>query len=173
RVELMVDLAEEDPVVAFAREEVVDAPEVGDRRGAAGRGARLVEERLAGAGPREAGEVPVLLIVVREVERAIGLDRPADAQAELLAVLVRLERGEEVLGLERIVAQEVEALAVDLVGPRSGDGVDRAAGGAAELGGEVADADLELADRRLADRVRRARAAAGLGEQRLVVVDAV
>ncbi len=57
--------------------------------------------------------------------------------------------------------------------PRLCDGVDDAAGRAAVLGRVARRVDLKLADGRLADRVADARAAALLGEERLVVVAAV
>ena len=82
--------------------------------------------------------------------------------------------GEEgILRGELVVAEEVEPLAAEGVRAGLGDGVDGAARGTPEFGGEVADADLEFLDRGLADRVGRTRTSAGFREERLVVIGAV
>src|SRR5262245_12384919 len=62
---------------------------------------------------------------------------------------------------------------MQIVGPALGHGVGHAAGRASVFGGIIRGVDLKLADRRLADRIADASAAALFGKERLVVVAAV
>ncbi len=107
--------------------------------------------------------------VAEEEERAIAADRPADGAAELVAPEVRLLAGvEEVAGVEGVVAVKGEERAVHGVGARLGDGVDLAAGVAAELGAVGVGLDAELADRLDAERGAGGAARRAVGE---VVLD--
>ena len=60
-------------------------------------------------------------LVIEEVEQLVLLDRAADAAAELILVILRTAQvvavGEEVIGIEIIVAEVLEQQAVHLVGP--------------------------------------------------------
>ena len=114
-------------------------------------------------------------------------DGAADRAAELLLLVDGLgeqegrgsvvERLVLAVGVERVqvgITQVVEDVAMELVRAALGDGVDLAAGGLAELDRVVRGLGLELLDGVDRVDVRRARcAAAGLGEQHLVVVRAV
>ena len=59
-------------------------------------------------------------LVIEEVEQLVLLDRAADAAAELILVILRTRQvvavGEEVIGIEVVVAQVLEQQAVHLVG---------------------------------------------------------
>ena len=108
--------------------------------------------RIGGA--RCAGEVPLALIVGVEPEELVAEQRTADAEAPLLAPVLRLVdvglkgvgvrdlRRQQGVGIRRaevVVAIVEEELAVELVAAALGDGVDDAAGGASILGGVVRD----------------------------------
>ena len=77
-------------------------------------------------------------------------DGSADFEAVLVELdvgfLVALGVGEELVGVEGGVAEEVEGAAVELVGPGAGGDGDGGAGVAALLGGGVGGGDLELLD---------------------------
>jgi hypothetical protein len=113
-----------------------------------------VAPALGRVGHDHVDNVPLIAplpLVAGEEERSGLHNRPAQRRAELIALEVLLLRGEEVLRVERVVAQEFERAAVEGVGPRLGDGVERAAS-AMELGGVGVLLDAELlqrVDRRL------------------------
>ena len=196
-VDVPVNLAQRNVVQAFAVERPKFIQEKrarafaasltysGTERGAAEliQGEAGVNEETPGRVPAtsavhcDAGEVAVLLVVVQEPEHFVLLDRAAHRKAELLpGVFLFLESiglADGLLGVEGVVADEVKRLAVEGVSAALGDGVHGAAGGAPELGGEVAGADLEFFDGRLTHGVGGAGAAASLGEEGLVVVSAV
>src|SRR6476620_4381103 len=149
----VVHLAEHDLVVALARIEDAEAVVERERRRAPWGSARARNERAL-ARTHEVRKIPDLLVVVDEVEDFVGLDRSTRADAELLTPLIgAIHAGgeERILRRELVIAQEVEAFAAERVGAGLGDGVDGAAGRATELRREVAHANLELLDRRLAD----------------------
>ena len=92
-----------------------------------------------------------------EVERPPALDRAAHRSAELVAperMRIRRRELEEVARIERIVPEELEDVAVDLVGARSRDEIDDRAGHMSVFGGERRVVHLEFLDapeRRLED----------------------
>ena len=104
---------------------------------------------------------------VAEEERLVLHDRTAEAAAELAEAERRLFGVEEVLGVERVVAQELVGDARIAVRARLDLQIDDGAGGAAELRGVVAGLDAELFDR-LGGRHDH-----GEAEEERVVVDAV
>ena len=86
-----------------------------------------------------------------EVEGLVARQRAADCSADLMArVIVLLLFGRR-LRAERVVAEEAEDGAVEVVRSRLGDDRHRPAGGAADLGGEAVLDDAELADGVLAE----------------------
>ena len=100
-------------------------------------------------------EHPALLlaepVVIGEEEGPVLDDRAPDGPAELTLLERRLllagAVGEEVVGVEPVVAQEAVARAVNRVAAGLGDDVDLSAGIAPLLGGEQVGLDLELLDR--------------------------
>src|SRR5262245_47366622 len=94
---------------------------------------------------------------VREEKESLVLDdRAANMTAELVAFEGRrLTRGkvEEVAGVERVVAQKLEHLAVEFAGAGASRDVDHRAGVLAVLGAEGRVGDPELLNR--ADRGRK------------------
>ena len=101
---------------------------------------------------RDSGDAEALdqRFVGREEESPVAPERATQRRAELVAFegRDRLVAGiEKVLGVERRIAQELEGRAVHGVGPGAGDGVDHAAGGAAELGRVGVGQHLELEHR--------------------------
>ena len=154
--------------------------------GRAGGGARGRQRDDVGVGVEDAADLAEA-IVGEEVEEPVLDDGAADGAAELLllvdglgeqeGVSVVVERLVLVVGIERVevgIAEVVEGVAVDGVGAGLGDGVDLTAGGLAELDGVVGGCGLELLDG--VDGVDvggTGGAAAGLGEEHLIVVGAV
>jgi hypothetical protein len=125
-----------------------------------------------------------------EEERPAPPNRAAKRSAELVQADGRLRRGEDILRVERVVAERFERGAVEVVAARARGHDDHAAGGVAELRGVVVRDDLEFLHRvdgergqllraGQADGVRRvaavedevlvARAAAGDGKDRIVL----
>ncbi len=109
------------------------------------------EEGALRLGGDVAGEEDGLLLakaLVAEKEEGLVLEEgAAECAAEVVTIELVLARGfaiEEVAGVEVVVAEVVEGLAVDLVGAGAGGDVDDGAGGAAELGAEGGVDDLEL-----------------------------
>src|SRR5438046_7211580 len=102
-----------------------------------------------------------------EVEELVPGQRTAERAAQLVARVVVLLQVERPLGAQRLVAEEAEEVAVDVVRSRLGDDGERTAGRAADLGVEAVLDDSELADGVLAEA--RARQA----ERRVGEVDAV
>ena len=100
-----------------------------------------------------------------------------DGLGEEEGVSVVMEGLELAVGIEGVqvgIAEVVEGVAVECVGAALGDGVDLSAGGLAELDGVVGGLGLELLDGVDGVDVGGAGcAAAGLGEQHLVVVGTV
>ena len=88
----VVDLAEQDVVVAFARIEDAEPVVERERCVAARHRARRGEERALGRA-HEVREIPSLLVEVDEVEHLVGAQRPAGADAVLLTALVGLDLG--------------------------------------------------------------------------------
>ena len=102
-------------------------------------------------------------------------DGTTEGEAELVALEGRLRllgSVEEVLGVELLVAEELEGGAVEVVGPGLEVDVDDAAHGAAVLGGVGVGLDLELLDG-VDGGLDHLAAALGAGELVGVVVDAV
>jgi N-acetylglucosaminyldiphosphoundecaprenol N-acetyl-beta-D-mannosaminyltransferase len=65
-------------------------------------------------------------VVVREEERPVLLERPADAAPKLIQMIDRLGRGEVVLLVSPLVPEEVEPRPVKRIAPRLRDDVDHA-----------------------------------------------
>src|SRR3989442_4623281 len=93
-------------------------------------------------------------LVGGEVEESVAGDWASDRSAELIAVqavaaapAVGANRGERVDRVQRIVAEELEAAAVNDVRPGFRDGVDDGGGVMAVLRGERARLDLDLLER--------------------------
>ena len=90
-------------------------------------------------------------LVVGEPERLAADDRTAGGEAELvrqvLALLDAGAVGEEVVGVQRVVAVELPHAAAELVGARLERRVEHRAAGAPVLGAERARQDLDLVDR--------------------------
>ena len=92
-----------------------------------------------------------------EVERPPALDRAADRSAELVPperMRIRRREFEEVARIERIVAEELEDVAVNLVGARSRDEIDDRAGHVSVFGADRRVVHFEFLDapeRRLVD----------------------
>ena len=127
------------------------APRVARRRREGGEIAR--QHRCRGNELEEAGRrhVDARRLVAGKVEELSRDDRSAERPAELIAaqavaaaLAVRTDGGEGVGGIQRIVAHEFEAAAVQQVGARLGDGVDRGRRVVAVLRRESARLDLEL-----------------------------
>ena len=116
-------------------------------------------------------------LVIGEEEGLVVDDRAAGRAAELVLVERRARQagriGEEVVGVEIVVAQKLEDRAVKLIGAALDGGVDHRAGGVAELGGEVVGLDLELLYRVDRGDYRDAVASDGAGVRDGVVVDAI
>jgi len=95
----------------------------------------------------------------------------AQGGAELLQPVLGLRYplclGGGVLGIQRIVADQVKEAAVRIVGPGLGHGCDNAAGGPPVLGGEIARHYPEFLERFRADAVGDPRAALGFGESQI------
>ena len=92
------------------------------------------------------GLPPIAIAVVGdEEERLVAAQRPAEREAELVLVVVRLGGGEERLAVEPLVAEELEGAAAEQVGARLDDVVRRAL--AVVHDGRAAGLDLELVDR--------------------------
>ncbi len=116
----------------------------------------------------------VLLVVGAEEERPFAPDRPAEREAVLQALEVRL-RGLAggMLGGDPVPLAERVHRAFQLVGPRLRDHVDEAACRAPELGGRALVDDHHLLDRVLVECEGRALPAALLAEEGVVEVGAV
>ena len=93
--------------------------------------------------------------VSAEEERSAGQDRAADRVAELVARERGLVGVEIVLGVEPVVAVELEHRAVERVGARLRRGIDDAARVVAVLRTEAVRQDLELANGLDAEDVAR------------------
>lgn len=103
-----------------------------------------VEGRDAGVGPR--GHVTLLVLVAREEVDLVVHDRAAQVGSQLLFLERRDLVGEEVPGVEAIVAQETEGGALEGVRARLRDGVDHDPRDAAVLDIEAVREHLELGD---------------------------
>ena len=90
-------------------------------------------------------------LVVPEDERPVVNDRPASCGAELVLMKrrLRLSRriGEEIVGVQLVVAKELEDRAVELVGAALDRGIDHGARCVAEFRGEGAGLDFEFLHR--------------------------
>ena len=148
-----------------------------DRRHATGDRFREDSSALQGRGDgrdAHASDALPAALVVHEEERPVLRDRPAQDEAELVAAEVRFvgvvrDGGrEEVPRVQRLVAQELECRAVELIAPRPGGQVDDAAVEAPELGRRRAGDDLELLDR-VDDREVRDRTGLRLQDRDAVV----
>jgi hypothetical protein len=98
-----------------------------------------------------------LSLVVGEEERPVPRNRSAEHAAELVPAVIRLHwvgSLKVVSGVQVLVAEELEQIAVERVGPGLGGEVDHAAIEPAELGGWAVTLDLELLNR-IDDRVVR------------------
>src|SRR6185369_1942289 len=169
------DLREEERLVAGSRDDAGEALNereavirLGGRDSARGQRRQLGraqrrEERRRIARHRRSREVSSLLVVVQEVEQLVFLERTAEAGAELLPPILRLDadrrehaidelllRRERVRRAPLVVANVVEPLARHRIGAALGDGVDDATGRAAVLGRVIRGGDLELLDGRKA-----------------------
>jgi hypothetical protein len=99
----------------------VDAAEIAGALLAVGTVAVFVEPHVGQPG----------VLPADEEERVVLLNRPAQEAAVLLAFEEVLFRREEIPRVERAIAQVIERAAMDVVGPRAGDGVDHGAGAVA------------------------------------------
>src|SRR6185312_8322992 len=129
--------------------------EQGDAGGAAGGGRTLdwVRERevtreVGGRRKANAGGRRRLrclqALVSREGEELVAEDGAAEGATELVLMQGVRNGGEEVAGVDVVVAEELERVAVEAVGTGAGDGVDLAAGVDAILRAEHARLDGEL-----------------------------
>ena len=104
-------------------------------------------------------------VVVGEEERLVPDNRPADGAAELILLERRLGLpgavGEEIVGVEPVVAQELVAHAVNRVAAGFGHDIDLSAGIASLLGGVEVGLNLELLDGLDVRTHRRSPASAG------------
>jgi hypothetical protein len=121
------------------------------------------------------GFAPIAIAVVGdEEEHAIAADRPAEREAVLVLVVVRLDRTEKRAGIERLVAKELERAAAPLVRARLDDVVRRTLPVVHDRG--AAGLDLELVDGLDRDAVRQVAALAlhdGVGNRHAVDIGLV
>ena len=116
-----------------------------------------------------------LLVIGQKVEHPVARDGTAQGRANLIAVEIgpaATARGGK-RGGDLVPLPEVVGRAVDLVGPRLGNHVDKAPRGAAELGSGALIDHHQLLDGVLIERESRPLAAALLPEERVVEVRAV
>jgi hypothetical protein len=100
-------------------------------------------------------------LIAAEIEQLVLDDRAAHGSAELVALQRILHGSEELPGIHCAVAQEIEHRSVDLVGTGTGDDVDHAAAGIAELRREIARLQIEFLHR-IRVRERQARVQVGV-----------
>ena len=116
--------------------------------------------------------IPLAMLVGRALTSSLYGVQPMDTISYLLAV-VGLEREEGIGGAEGTVAKIVKRGAMYVVGAGLGDDVDHGTGGASLLGAVGIGGDAKLLHDFGGELVGGAIASAGLGEESVVVVQAV
>ncbi len=114
---------------------------------------RRVELRLPG--PDGVELVHLGALISAEEVHAIEDDRAAQAAAELMPAVIGLDGLEDALGVQALVAEVLERIAVQIVAARLGHDLDHAAGRQPELRLVLNVADLELLDRVLGEVLAR------------------
>ena len=142
--------------------------------GGGGAGAGLRDDYAAAVDEADdRGLVENVLIEAGEEEDAVAAERTSEGEAELLLLAGRFHIEEWIAGVEGAVAEVIEPGAVKFVRAGLGDDVDDGAAGASGFGGDGIGGDAEFLDHLVGKLIGGAIAAAGLGEEGVVVVGAI